>query len=175
MACSTSCSLCKNLIISQSVTIVTVNGIDTLVIDLPAGTYNNCSKYCIVIAQSIPTTATIAMPVAFSIGGVTTTVYPFTRCNCVQVTACAIRTRRRYSTRLFTNAAGGATFRALADYFCCAPNNAPLSIPVATATAPTTPASAPVEASITPTDLADLGGSKAITKSVTTKTTLKAD
>lgn len=170
MACSTTCRLCKNLIISQSVTVVTVDGTDTLVIDLPERSYGNCCKYCIVIAQAIPATATINMPVAFSIGGVTTTVYPFTRCDCVQVTACAIRTRTRYATRLFTGAAGGATFRALEDYFCCAPNTAPPSIPVVTATTPAPAAAREVESvAITPQDVATLNGSKSITKSVTTK------
>ena len=74
MACKPSCKLCDNLIISQSVTVVTVDGTDTLVIDLPARFYGDGCKYCIVIAQTIPTTATIAMPVALSIGGDTTTV-----------------------------------------------------------------------------------------------------
>ena len=79
--CKSSCKLCDKLIISQSVTIVTVDGTDTLVIDLPARAYNDGCKYCIIIAQAIPTTATIATPVAFSIGGDTTTVYPFVRCD----------------------------------------------------------------------------------------------
>ena len=88
MSCRPSCKLCNNLIISQSVSVITVDGTDTLVIDLPARTYGDGCKYCIVIAQTIPATATINMPVAFSIGGVTTTVYPFVRCNCSQITAC---------------------------------------------------------------------------------------
>jgi len=137
MACKTSCSLCKRLIISTAVTVVTVGGTDTLVIDLPAGAYMNGEKYCIVIAQAIPATATINMPVAFSIGGVTTTVYPFTRCDCAQATACAIRTRTRYSTRVVTTA-GGGTFRSLGG-LSCAPDNALISLPVAApAAAPTT-------------------------------------
>ena len=43
-----------NLVISQSVTIVTVDGTDTLVVDLPARTYGDNCKICIVIAQTIP-------------------------------------------------------------------------------------------------------------------------
>ena len=131
MACKPACRLCRNLIISQSVTVVTVDGTDTLVIDLPVGTYANGCKYCIVIAQAIPATATINMPVAFSIGGVTTTVYPFTRCDCSQVTACAIRTRTRYSTIVSTNAIGGV-FKSLGGLSCC-PNNVLTSLPVETA------------------------------------------
>lgn len=128
MACKPSCKLCKNLVISQSVTVVTVNGVDTLVIDLPVGSYGDCCKYCIVIAQTIPATATINMPVAFSIGGDTTTVYPFVRCDCSQVTACAIRTRTRYSTIVSTNAVSGV-FKSLGGLSCCPSNNL-LSLPV---------------------------------------------
>lgn len=128
MACKPSCKLCRNLVISQSVTVVTVDGTDTLVIDLPARTYGNGCKYCIVIAQTIPATATINMPVAFSIGGDTTTVYPFTRCDCSQVTACAIRTRTRYSTIVSTNAIGGV-FKSLGG-LCACPVNVLESLPV---------------------------------------------
>lgn len=134
MACKPSCKLCKNLIISQSVTIVAVDGVDTLVIDLPSRAYNDGCKYCIIIAQTIPDTATINMPVAFSIGGVTTTVYPFTRCDCSQVTACAIRTRTRYSTIVSTNAIGGV-FKSLGGLSCCPTNNLD-SLPVVEAAAP---------------------------------------
>lgn len=133
MACKPSCKLCKNLVISQSVTVVTVDGTDTLVIDLPVRAYNDGCKYCIIIAQTIPTTATINMPVAFSIGGDTTTVYPFTRCNCLQVTACQIRTRTRYSTRVETNATTGV-FKSLGGLSCACPVNNLESLPVTTAT-----------------------------------------
>lgn len=133
MACKPSCKLCKNLIISQSVTVVTVDGTDTLVIDLPARSYNDNCKYCIIVAQTIPTTATINMPVAFSIGGDTTTVYPFVRCNCVQVTACQIRTRTRYSTRVETNATSGV-FKSLGGLACPCPVNALESLPVTATT-----------------------------------------
>lgn len=122
MACKPSCKLCNNLIISTAVTVVTVDGTDTLVIDLPTRAYNDGCKYCIVIAQTIPTTATIAMPVAFSIGGDTTTVYPFVRCDCSQATACAIRNRTRYSTIVSTNAVGGV-FKSLGGLSCCPTNN----------------------------------------------------
>lgn len=134
MACKPSCKLCKNLIISTSVTVVTVDGTDTLVIDLPSRFYGDGCKYCVVIAQTIPTTATIAMPVAFSIGGDTTTVYPFVRCDCSQVTACAIRNRTRYSTIVSTNAVSGV-FKSLGGLSCCPPNSLE-SLPVTTTPAP---------------------------------------
>lgn len=125
MSCN---KLCKNLIISQSVTVVTVDGTDTLVIDLPAGNYSNNCKYCIVVAQTIPAAATINMPVAFSIGGVTTTVYPFTRCDCAQVTACAIRTRTKYPVIVSTTATSGV-FKSLGG-LSCYPNNVLDSLPI---------------------------------------------
>lgn len=130
MACKSSCKLCKNLIISQSVTVITIDGTDTLVIDLPSRFYGDGCKYCIIIAQTIPTTATIAMPVAFSIDGDTTTVYPFVRCDCSQVTACSVRTRTRYSTIVSTNATGGV-FKSLGGLSCCPTNNLE-SLPVIT-------------------------------------------
>lgn len=137
MKCNNCCKLCENLIISQSVTVVTVNGIDTLVIDLPSRNYGNKCKYCIVIAQSIPDTATINMPVAFSIGGDTTTVYPFVRYNCSQITACGVRTRTKYPTIVSTNAASGV-FKSLGGVSCCPINNlASLPAPVATVTGTT--------------------------------------
>lgn len=130
MACQNVCRLCDKLIISNSVTVITIDGTDTLVIDIPSRAYLNCEKYCIVVAQPIPTTATITMPVAISIGGVTTTVYPLTLCNCVQVNACAIRTRTKYSTRVYTSATGG-TFRLLGNVNCYPQNNLE-SLPIPT-------------------------------------------
>ena len=135
MSCNRNCNrLCPNLIISNSVSVVTVNGTDTLLINIPEGTYANGCKYCIVVAQSIPSTATINMPVAISIGGNTTTVYPLTNRCCAQVTACAIRTRTRYPVCVSTSATGG-TFKVLSG-LSCAPNNALESLPAPTTAAP---------------------------------------
>ena len=52
MSCKNVCKLCNRLVISQAVAFTGGN----LVITLPAGSYNNGEKYCIVIAQSIPET-----------------------------------------------------------------------------------------------------------------------
>ena len=79
MACNNTCKICPKAIYSNSVTIAAIAGTETLVIDIPAGYYPNGGQYCLFIIQSIPTTATINMPVAISIGGVTTTVYPLVR------------------------------------------------------------------------------------------------
>ena len=133
MVCKPSCKLCKNLVITQSATIVAVNGVDTLVLDLPVRCYLDNCKVCIIIAQNLPAETTITTPVAFSIGGDTTTVYPFVRCDCSQVTACAIRTRTRYSTIVSTNAVGGV-FKSLGGLSCCPTNNLE-SLPVPAAAA----------------------------------------
>lgn len=119
--CKTSCKLCNNLVISQSVTFWD----DTLAINIPAGSYANGQKVCLVIAQTIPTTATIAAPVVITIGDDTTT-YPLTLSNCAPATVCNIRTRTRYATRVVTDATGGV-FRLLGKA-SCAPDNALLSI-----------------------------------------------
>ncbi len=128
MACKASCKLCDKIRISQSVTFAD----DTLLIDLPAGSYGNGCKYCIVIAQTIPDTVTINAPVAFTIGGDTATTYPFVRCDCSQVTACAVRTRTRYSTIVSTNATGGV-FKSMGG-LSCSPNNQLTSLPAPAAT-----------------------------------------
>jgi len=47
MSCKPVCKLCPNLILSQDVTFTGGN----LVINLPAGSYNNGQKYCIVVYQ----------------------------------------------------------------------------------------------------------------------------
>ena len=136
MSCNRNCNrLCQNLIISTAVTLVTVEGTDTLLINIPAGTYRNGCKYCIVVAQNVPTTVPIGTPVAVSIGGNTTTVYPLTNRCCAQVTACAIRTRTRYPVCVSTSATGG-TFKVLGG-LSCAPNNALASLPVTTTTTAT--------------------------------------
>jgi hypothetical protein len=102
--------------------VVTIEGVDTVVIDLPERAYNDGCKYCVVIAQAIPTTATIGSPVAFSIGGDTTTVYPFVKGDCSQITVCGIRARTRYSMRVATNSVGGV-FKSLGGISCFPTNN----------------------------------------------------
>ena len=133
--------LCNNLVISDSVTVVTVDGTDTLVIDVPATTFTDGCRYEIVVAQTIPATATINMPVAISIAGDTSTVYNLVRCDCAQITACAIRTRTRYPVLVATNAIGGV-FKVLRR-LPCYPDNRLRTLPVATTTAGVAEASIP--------------------------------
>ena len=127
MACPTVCKLCKRLIISTAVTYTAPN----LIITIPAGSYEDGEKYCIAVAQTIPDTVTINAPVFIQIGE-GTELYPLDRCDCSQATACNIRTRTRYSTRVVTDANTG-TFR-LMGKVCCGPNNDLISI---NGTAPT--------------------------------------
>lgn len=117
MACKPVCRLCDRLILSQAVTFTGGN----LVINLPAGAYNSCEKYCIVVAQAIPDATTINAPVVITIG-TGTELYPLTNRCCAQLTACAIRTRTRYSTVVSTTPTGG-TFKLLGSACPCPTNN----------------------------------------------------
>lgn len=126
MSCSSVCKLCDRLVLSQAVTFTGGN----LVINLPAGSYNNGCKYCIVVAQTIPAATTITAPVVITIGD-GTELYPLTNRCCAQVVACGIRTRTRYSTCVSTSTVGGS-FRLLGRA-CCSPDN---SLPAIDGTAP---------------------------------------
>lgn len=109
--------LCDRLVYTQSVTFTGGN----VVLNLPAGSYNDGECYCIVVIQSIPVTATIAAPVVVTIGDGTET-YPLTNRCCAPVTACGIRARTKYAVRVSTTAAGGA-FKLLGKPFCSPSNN----------------------------------------------------
>ena len=115
------CKLCDRLVFSESVTFDGTN----LVINIPAGSYQRGCKYCIVVAQAIPSTVTINTPVVVTIG-TGAVLYPLDKCDCTQATACAIRSRTRYAVVVNTTATGG-TFKLLGK-ICCAPNNALTSI-----------------------------------------------
>lgn len=124
--------LCPRFIISQAVTFAD----GTLTINIPAGSYANGERYCIVVAQTIPAETTITAPVVITIGD-GTVEYPLnTRC-CAQVLACGIRTRTRYPVVVSTNTAGGV-FKLLGNV-CCMPNNNLAAIDG------TAPAAAPAE------------------------------
>lgn len=114
--CGQTQRLCDRLIISQAVTFAT----DTLTINLPAGSYANGCKYCVVVAQSIPSATTINAPVVVTIGD-GTVEYPLTNQCCAQLTACSIRTRTKYPVVVSTDATGG-TFKVIGKV-ACAPNN----------------------------------------------------
>lgn len=97
------CKACDRLVISAGVTFAA----GVLTIDLPAGSYNDCQRYCILIGQEIPTATTRGATVVFTIGG-GTEIYPFLDCCGTQITQEAISYRYRYMTRVRTSAAGGS-------------------------------------------------------------------
>lgn len=128
------CHLCPRLILSADVTFAA----GTLTINLPAGSYNNHQKYCIVVAQAIPAETTITAPVVITIGD-GTVEYPLTNRYGAQVTANMIRTRTKYATCVSTTTTGGA-FRMLGTPRGCCPVTSNL-----TAIDGTAPAAAPAE------------------------------
>ena len=128
MACKSVCQVCKKLVISQAINFTD----NTLIVDLPAGSYQDGCKYCIIFAQAIPQTATIGSNVVFTIGG-GTVQYPLVNRCCRPVTACGIRTRTKYSVVVETTASG-ATFKMLGNPACSPSNN----LTAINGTAPTT-------------------------------------
>lgn len=135
MACPNVSCLCNRLILSQSITFTD----DTLLIDIPAGSYGNGEKYCIVVAQDIPVETTIAADVAITIGGDTSITYPLVNNNCTNVQAYSITPRTRYATRVFTNI-GEGVFKLLENINCfrCGRGNAAAALPIPVEEAATT-------------------------------------
>ena len=129
MKCNTNCKICDNLIISTATTFTSGTG---LIITIPEGSYADGQKYCIVVAQAIPDATTITAPVFITIGD-GTELYPLNKCDCTQATACSIRTRTKYATRVETSATTGV-FKLLGRV-ACAPNN---NLSAIDGTAPTT-------------------------------------
>lgn len=131
--CIKNCKLCDKMILSQGISFTGGN----LVVDLPARAYENGTKYCIVLAQTIPNTATINAPVVFTING-GATQYPFVNKDCTPIYASQVRTRRIYPSRVNT-AVNAGVFKYVGD--CCLPANATtvaISIPAETTPAATT-------------------------------------
>lgn len=100
MECIKNCKLCDKLILSTAINYDTAT--NTVIVGLPANTFGNCQKYCIVLAQAIPEAATITSQVVFTVG-TNTTQYPFLNKNCVPVYATQIRTRRIYPVKVNTS------------------------------------------------------------------------
>lgn len=128
--CNNNCNkLCSRFVPSVSISVVKIDGVDTLVIDIPESNYSNGCQYCIFTLQAIPAAATVNMPVAISIGGDTTTVYPLVCCKtCIQATASQVRTRTRYCTIVQTNTVSGV-FKAFSGLSIYCPDNL-ASLPV---------------------------------------------
>lgn len=146
--CIRNCRLCDKLILSTAINFDAAT--NQVIVALPANAYGNCQKYCIVLAQSIPTSATINSTVVFTIGN-NPTRFPFVNKDCTPIYASQIRTRRIYTTRVNT-AVNTGVFKYIGN--CCLPSAAITvnnSIPVATTTPAATPAATPaVESASTP-------------------------
>lgn len=119
--CNNNCvgKLCDNFILSQAITFAA----GTLTVNIPAGSYANCTKYCLVLAQAIPAGTTIGAPVVITIGDGTVAYPLINRCG-TPVTAEMVRTRRRYATTVVTTTTGGS-FRLCGNIGC--PTNANLT------------------------------------------------
>jgi hypothetical protein len=127
MSCNKIKTLCPNTVVSSSVSLVTVGGVSTLVIDIPATVMRDRECFRLIVAQEIPEAATVSTPVALGIGGVTDPVYPLVRCGCRPVTACAIRTRGIYDVQVSTTTTGANIW--VKSGLACAPVNNLRSIP----------------------------------------------
>ena len=106
------CKVCDRVVYSAGVTFTGGN----LVINLPAGAYNNGEKYCIIITDIIPAAVTREAPVFITIGG-GAVLYPFNNCCGVQLTQESVFSRHRYPVRVRTNATSGS-FNWLENGFC---------------------------------------------------------
>lgn len=124
MSCSTVKCLCEHLVISQNVTYSN----SQLIINIPAGSYENGEKYCIVVGQSIPAATTISSNVVITIGS-GTTAYPLVNNDCTNVNACQINSRTRYSVRVHTNIQSGV-FKLIGSANCSRCNNGIAALPV---------------------------------------------
>lgn len=125
MACKNICRLCKRLILSTGVD-YGLSTAGTLTIGIPAGSYFNGEKYCIVVAQALPAGTTLDAPVQIKIG-TGAVYYPVQRNDGAPLTARAVRTRTKYSTVVVTNSTSGA-FRLLGKICPCVQADALQSI-----------------------------------------------
>lgn len=117
MSCNNVCKLCRNLVISTAVAFDAAT--NTLNITIPEASYRRCEKVCIVVAQAIPATTTVNALVNIVVGAST---FPLVKCNCAQATACEIKTRTKYSTRVVTNSISGS-FRLLGRVYPSCPDS----------------------------------------------------
>lgn len=129
MSCKNVCSVCPKLVISTAVNFDSTT--NALLVNIPAQSYNNKCKYCLIVAQSIPVSTTINAQVFITIDG-DVARYPLVNCDCQPVSACQIRTRTKYATIVRTDAVSGV-FRLLNNISCCGAEVLP-SLPAPTTT-----------------------------------------
>lgn len=90
----------------------------TLILNLPAGNYNNCEKYCIVVADARPAGIIAGSQVVFTIGGGAVQYPLLDRCG-TPVTERAIVPRTMFGAVLKTTATGGSFY--IPKYKVCNP------------------------------------------------------
>ena len=117
MSYQNNCRICNRLQISTAVAYDA--GTNTLNITIPDAGYRRCEKVCIIVAQTIPATTTLAALVNIVVGGST---FPLLRCDGTQATACEVRARTKYSTQVVTNTTTGA-FRLIGKTYPCCPDS----------------------------------------------------
>ena len=93
MACNCGCNCCCNLVKSTAINLDTENNV--LQITIPAATYDNHDKICLVITQAIPDGINSDTTVSILVGAATTEYPVYTRL-LNYVYADAIRPRRLY-------------------------------------------------------------------------------
>lgn len=104
MECIRNCKLCNKLVLSTAINYDAVT--NSVIVALPDGVFENCQRYCIVLAQAIPTAATINSQVVFTVG--TNPIrYPFVDRCCTPIYATQIRTRRIYPVKVNTSVNAG--------------------------------------------------------------------
>lgn len=128
MSCPSVKCVCERLVLSQAITFA--GGV--LTINLPEGSYSNCERYCLLIAQEIPEETTIAATVSITIGA-DTTAYPLVNCNCSNVNACQIYSRKIYPVKVHTDIQSGV-FKLLAKTGCSRCSRAASALPIETTT-----------------------------------------
>lgn len=116
MACRNICRMCDRLITPEEITFTGGN----LVIDIPAGSYGDGCKYCLLINRRLPDATTINAPVVITIGG-GAVQYPLVNRCCRPILAKALRTRCKYSVQVQTTTDTGV-FRVLGDVPCYSDN-----------------------------------------------------
>lgn len=105
-----------------------------LVLTIPDGTYKNCRRYVIRIAQDIPSTATNLMPVVIKIGSGTTLYHIIRECG-HYLYANQVKTRRNY---VLLVAADSQQFVLINGFICNANRGTVTGLPVETTESTTT-------------------------------------
>lgn len=120
------CKICKHLVASVTVTVTAT----ALVINIPERTYDNCEKFCLLVAQEVPATATRGLPVVVTIG-TDTTQYPLVNCKGLPVTQEYIGQGNIYKSKVLTTTTS-AIIKVLCEISCACTNLPAIPVPAVT-------------------------------------------